>query len=516
MDTLIVLTLLLPLLLAVLHGPWAGRALSGWFAPLAPLPALALALIAPAGAALDLPWLLLGSRYALDETGRLFLGFTAGIWLLAGLYARGYLAGDPRRHGFGFFFLATQAGNLGLILAADAISFYSMFALMSFAAYGLVIHTGSAEALRAGRVYLVMALGGEMLLLTALWRLAHAASSLLLTDMARAASLDPASCALLAAGFGVKAGLPLLHMWLPLAHPVAPTPASAVLSGAMIKAGVLGWLRFLPLGAAPLPELGWTLTSLGLGAAFLGVLIGLVQRDAKTVLAYSSISQMGFITVAVGAGLGNPGAWPALAPAVAVYAAHHGLAKGALFLGVGLPAGRLKLAGMALAALALAGAPLTSGALAKAALKAPLPEALGLALAVAAIGTTLLMARLLWLIRIRGPAGKADARMALAWAGALAAVAAAPVWLPMSFPALPAPSLWSALWPVLSGLVLAGIAFPARMAGRAVSLPPGDILVWLEPATTRGWRGLLGTMARMDARPGQAGATGGNGRDTGA
>jgi formate hydrogenlyase subunit 3/multisubunit Na+/H+ antiporter MnhD subunit len=104
---------------------------------------------------------------------------------------------------------------------------------------------------------------------------------------------------LLLVGFGIKAGALSLHFWLPLAHPAAPVPASAVLSGAMLKAGLLGWIRFLPLGEAAMPLSGVTLVSAGLGAAVLGTFVGVVQNDPKTVLAYSSISQMGIITTGI-------------------------------------------------------------------------------------------------------------------------------------------------------------------------------------------------------------------------
>jgi len=211
-------------------------------------------------------------------------------------------------------------------------------------------------------------------------------------------------------GFGVKAGVLGLHLWLPLAHPVAPTPASAVLSGVMIKAGLLGWMRFLPLGAEPWPLLGTAALLLGLLAALAAVLIGLTQRQPKVLLAYSSISQMGLMTLGLGAALLHPSTWPALALALAFYALHHGLAKGTLFLGVAVlaqargTARRWALALQALPALALAGLPLSSGFWAKdglkqalASLPAPWPEALAWLLPLAALGTTLLMLRLLWL-----------------------------------------------------------------------------------------------------------------------
>ncbi|MBK6864999.1 MAG: NADH/ubiquinone/plastoquinone (complex I) [Ideonella sp.] len=481
MDALTVLVFLLPPALATgLMLPMPLRRGAAVLAPLAPLPALLLALAAPAGLTLDLPWLLLGSRFALDETGRLFLGFTALVWLIAGLYARAYLASDERRRGFWAFFLVTQGGNLGLCLAADAASFYFLFALMTFAAYGLVIHTRSNDARRAGRIYLVMAILGETALVMGLLLRVDAAGSHYLAGAA-AVPVPEAASWLLAAGFGVKVGLPLLHMWLPLAHPVAPVPASAVLSGVMLKAGVLGWLRFLPLGHAA-PELGATLIVAGLGAAILGVAAGLMQRDAKVLLAYSSVSQMGYLTLGVGAGLAAPQSWPLLLPAVCLYALHHALAKSALFLGVGVAkacGGRAwVLAGMALPALALAGAPFTSGMAAKLQLKAALPALpgfeLGAWLALAAVGTALLMTRLLLLLAAEVAHGGSWA-LALPW-GALVVIGVTLPWVLV--PALTAGALWAAAWPV--GLALVFAAVGLRLGIKAPQLPPGDLVVPLE------------------------------------
>jgi formate hydrogenlyase subunit 3/multisubunit Na+/H+ antiporter MnhD subunit len=410
---MVALTPGLPLLLSLLLLLPTGRGLWLRLAPLAPLPALVLALTGASAQVLDLPWLLLGTRLGLDDTGRFFLLFTALTWLAAGVYGHVYMNKDARRWGFWAFFLITQAGNLGVCLAQDAATFYLFFALMTFAAYGLVVHTRTEEAWRAGRVYLAMAVLGEVALVAGLMLAAHAAGSLYLTDLGKTV-MPVSAVGLLILGFGVKVGLPLLHLWLPLAHPVAPVPASAVLSGVMLKAGLLGWLRFLPLGHQALPEAGAALMALGLLAMFYGVVVGLVQRDIKVVLAYSSVSQLGFMTLGVGAGLFAPWLWPVLLPAVGLYALHHALAKSALFLaaGVALQLGGRPwlLAGLALPALALAGAPFTSGWLAKTALKdglAGLPSPwgglLGIALPLAAVGTTLLMARLLWLTsRLQG------------------------------------------------------------------------------------------------------------------
>ena len=492
---------LTPLLLAVLVAAPATRRWAERLAPWAALPALWAALLAPP-LTLDLPWLLLGARFILDDTGRVFLLFTALLWLVGGLYARGYLAADPRRSGFTALFLATQAGNLGLCLALDAASFYLAFAVMTFAAYGLVVHDRGAEAWRAGRVYLILAIIGEMLLLTGVLLLTQAAGTPDLTVAPQTLADHPRTAiitAFLVLGFGVKAGLPLLHVWLPLAHPVAPTPASAVLSGAMIKAGLLGWLRFLPLGVAALPEWGTAVMALGLTAAFGGVLVGLTQDNPKTVLAYSSISQMGFMTLGVGAGLLRPELWPTLAAAVALYALHHGLAKGALFLGVGVlhRAGNplwLSL-GLLLPALALAGAPLTSGALAKAELKmaladlpAPWPVVLDWSLPLAALGTTLLMARFLWTLSREDHATGNAWPLIVPWLGLLLAVAGLAWGLAPegTFERLLNPTvLGNAAWPLLAGATLALLA--SRHTGWIPALPAGDLLVSVERALAALW-----------------------------
>jgi len=213
---------------------------------------------------------------------------------------------------------------------------------MTFAAYGVIVHVGSAPARRAGKVYIIMALLGEALLICALLLATAAAGGTDLRQIPAAVAASPLRnliIALVLTGFGVKAGAVPLHLWHPLAHPVAPTPASAVLSGGMIKAGLLGWLRFLHLGEVVLPEWGALCIAVGLATASYGVVVGLTQDEPKTVLAYSSVSQMGFMLTGIGIGLSAPVAWPAALSAVLLYALHHGLAKGALFLGVGVSHG---------------------------------------------------------------------------------------------------------------------------------------------------------------------------------
>ena len=441
-------------------------------------------------ATFDLPWLLLGTRIELDITGRAFLGFSALVWFAAAFYARVYLRSDPRRRVFGTYFLLTQIGNLGVCVAGDAVSFYFFFALMTFSAYGLVIHSGKPEAHRAANVYLSMAMMGEALLAAGMIMGSHAAGSLLLADIVRA-PLPTAALTLLIAGFGVKVGVPLLHMWLPLAHPVAPVPASAVLSGVILKAGLLGWLRFLPLGHEAWPVAGTVMIFGGLAGMFGGVLFGLGQRDAKVLLAYSSVSQMGFLSLGVGAGLVQPGAWPALLPALTLYALHHALAKSALFLGVGVAhaygARTWVLAGFALPALALAGAPGTSGLLAKWELKAalvlpwPWLPALAWLLPLAALGTTLLMARLLWLVSRNEAHAEPPPGLAAPWLALVLLGVALPWWFcsdATATGATTAGALLAASGPLVFGAIIAWRT--SRYRTRWWAPPPGDVLTAIE------------------------------------
>src|SRR5690606_5012679 len=246
-------------------------------APWAALPALAVSLSGWPAGTLELPWLLVGTRIGMDPTTRVFLALTAALWLGAGHYAAAYHAPDPRRVRLHVFFLITLAGNLLLVLAADAVTFYLGFLTMSLAAYGLIAHADTPKARRAGRVYIVLVVLGEALILPALWLGIVGAASTALADMAASIRDDALARNLLLAGFGIKAALVPLHVWLPLAHPVAPTPASAVLSGAMVKAGILGWLGLLPADTASLPATGAALVVLGLAGAFGGALVGCAQ-----------------------------------------------------------------------------------------------------------------------------------------------------------------------------------------------------------------------------------------------
>lgn len=508
-EAVLMSALVTPVALALLSAMPLCRRHTPWMTVAAALPALFCALTAPVGWTVEFSWLVLESRFGMDATGKSFLLFTSLLWFLSAVFAVGYMAGDKKSYRFFFGFLLAMGGNFGLILAQDMLSYLVTFALMSFAAYGLVVHAQDAEAVRSGRVYIALVVIGEIFLFSALILHAGNGGDLNLPGL-RGVLSAPAVAVLLALGFGIKAGAILLHVWLPLAHTVAPTPASAVLSGSMIKAGLLGWIRFLPPGAGGDAAWGAVFLAAGIIAAFYGVVIGLGQTHPKTVLAYSSISQMGLITVGFGIGLFAGNGAPALAGAVLLYAFHHALAKGALFLGVGVVGGlerrsRKRIwttAFLGIAALSLAGAPLTTGAVAKTALKTVMihlpvgwQEALAVLLPLSAVGTTMLMGRFFYTLRTYTAHHHASRMEFFSWISLIMLSTAVLFLMPESrqavFAMLKPGSFWLSFWPVAAGAVLtAFVWFWNRRTGRSIPWrpPAGDLLIPVERVAGAGSR----------------------------
>jgi len=464
---------------------------------LAPAPALVAALLAPAGAALVLPEPPFRMTLALDVPGAMLLGVVALLWIVAGGYASAHLRGDPNAGRFAEWWLLTLAGNLGVFLAADLVTFYLTFSVVSLAAYGLIVHDDTPDSRRAGIIYVALAVLGEAFLLMAFVFMAAATpdSSLLIRDAVAALPASPwrdTALAFLILGFGLKIGLVPLHVWMPLAYTAAPIPAAAVLSGAAVKAGVIGLIRFLPLGAV-MPEWGEALAAAGLFSAFYGVLVGITQENPKTVLAYSSVSQMGLLAAALGTGLaaGDTGA----TLGASFSAAYHVLVKGWLFLAIGVATtagARLwpVLIPAAVLALGLGGLPLTGGALAKLALKTQFGHgAVGTLATLSAAGSTLLMLHFLRrLIQTSPRSSEAAPPAGFTWPWLIMAFAAVMVpW--MLYPtaksgtlleALVPGTLWAALWPVLIGGILAVGLW--RWEHRLPRVPEGDVVVVGEAA----------------------------------
>jgi len=461
----------------------------GWLW-LAAVPGLAAALFARDAAPLVFDEGRLRVTLALDPAGSILLGVCSLLWLAAGLYARSYLRDDPKAGRFAGWWLPTLAGSLGVFVAADLFTFYFAFALV-LAAWGLVVHDDTAQARRAGALYLGLAVLGEVCLLLAFALIAVEApgDTLAIRDVVPVLATAPirhVAIALLVAGFGLKAGIVPLHVWLPLAHPAAPMPASAVLSGAIVKAGVIGLLRFLPFDPA-LSDWGTAFAGIGLFTAFYAVAVGITQQNPKTVLAYSTVSQMGGVVAILGAGLASGDA--RAADAASFSAAHHVLVKGALFLGLGVFAAGgprqkwLVIAPAVLIGLGLAGLPPTGGALAKLAAKDVLGSGVIAALAKwSAAGTTLLMLHFSLRLAAAAPRDPKPAPALTAiWLATAVAAVAAPWWIALqSAPDLlrrlldPA-TLPADLAPLLLGAIAAvGLHRWGRVLPR---VPEGDLIV---------------------------------------
>lgn len=468
--------------------------ISGPTLRLAPwIPLTALGLLSLYGRVVELPWLLLGARIGLDSTALPLFMLAVIVWTLAGLHARGNLPAG-RRAVFFFFWLMTWTGNLCVFITLDAASFYAAYATLTFAAYGLIVYWLRPADFRAGRVYLTMAVIGEGMLIAGLLALGASFGNIDLERGGEFMAMLPQGswvALLFALGFGIKMGLVPLHMWLPLAHPQAPVPASAVLSGVIVKAGLIGWLRFLPLGYDGATLTGLVLLVGGVLTTFYGAAAGVAQTRPKTVLAYSTVSQMGLIAILVGLALLYPEQAATLIAAAVLFALHHGLAKASLFVSVDLAHTRTTLARalMWLPALAVAGAPLTSGALAKTLMKGAIPATesgwLEPVLLAGSVATTLLMTRFLFLAWPREHKSEPGwvapwivmvvAVVAVSWVGVLIADPAL-VWRPFK-PAY----LVSTAAPVAIGILISLAAAKWLRRDHLPSIPEGDLIA-LMPA----------------------------------
>lgn len=475
----------LVLLLGCLSGHVRSRLLP--LLPIAPLPALLAALFAPVGVPTRIGNAEFALVFVLDRPGAVLLGVAALLWIAAGVYT----LGEGHRKDAGAFvtaWLMALTGCIGVFLAADVVGFYFLLAVLSVGASLLVLRGEGALAARAAAIYLGIALLAEAFLLAALVLIVQMSpdGSLMISDASTVLASSPTrdlTLTLLLVGLGMKAGLVPFHFWMPLAYGAAPIPAAAVMSGAVVKASVLAFIRFVPFDS-PLPEVGMALATFGMIGAFLGVAIGITQTNAKVVLAYSSVSQMGFIVALIGMGMATGNAGTPLV--VAFYAAHHLLVKGSLFLAVGVAARTARslwtlTIPAAVIALGLGGLPPSGGFLAKYASKPLMGDGTMATLAIASsVTTSLLMAHFLRRLANTGAAGNAGAPILSAtWLVMAATSVLVPWWLYVAIP-IGAPSatmalssLWSSFWPVLAGVALALVL--ARSGAKLPEVPAGDI-----------------------------------------
>jgi hydrogenase-4 component B len=292
---------------------------------------------------LGLPWI--GARFHLDGLAAVFVIVVGLGGAAASLYALGYGRHEAEPERVLPFYPVFLAGMSLVVLAADAFSFLIAWEVMSLSSWGLVMarHREPGNA-RAAYVYLVMAVFGALSLLLAFALLAGPQGAYAF-DAIRAHPLSAGTASLVLAlailGAGSKAGVVPLHVWLPLAHPAAPSHVSALMSGVMTKVAVYAFVRIVFDLAGP-PEWWWSVVVLALGAAtaFVGVLQALMEHDLKRLLAYHTVENIGIIFIGLGLALAFKAAHLEWAAALAMTAAlfhvfNHSLFKSLLFFGAG-------------------------------------------------------------------------------------------------------------------------------------------------------------------------------------
>ena len=291
-----------------------------------------------------------GLAFRLDELGAFFLALVGLVAVPCGIYGAGYSKAYEGRYSLRFLGAMLNLFLLTMSLvpcASNVLTFLLMWEGMSLTSYFLVMtESNEPDTVQAGGWYLAMTHGGLAFVLAAFLLLAGAAATTAFADLRAAAAALPPSTRnavflLAVLGFGSKAGVIPLHVWLPRAHPAAPSHVSALMSGVMIKLGVYGLLRvgLDLLGGGP-AWWGALVIIVGALSAALGVLYALMENDLKRLLAYSSVENIGLVFIGVGAGFlflsldSVPAATLALGAGL-YHALNHAAFKGLLFLGAG-------------------------------------------------------------------------------------------------------------------------------------------------------------------------------------
>lgn len=245
--------------------------------------------------------------FNIDGISRLFTALTVVVWLLVGIFATSYMSHEHEQSRFFGFYLILEGVLVGLDFSANLITLYIFFELMTLTSLPLVLHERTKEAVMAGLKYLFYSVAGAFLALFGIFFLASVTGDLTFTagGVLSAGALAGKEGIFLAAiccmiiGFGAKAGMFPLHGWLPTAHPVAPAPASAVLSGVITKFGVLAIIRvvYFIVGADAIRGT-WVQTVwivLSLLTVFMGSMLAYKEKVFKKRLAYSTVSQVSYI-----------------------------------------------------------------------------------------------------------------------------------------------------------------------------------------------------------------------------
>lgn len=291
----------------------------------------------------------MGLHFTLDGFRALYGTIAAFMWFMTTLFSREYFGHYRNRNRYYLFLLLTLGATEGVFFSADFFTTFVFFEIMSFTSYVWVVHDEKPESLRAGATYLAVAVMGGLVMLMGIFLLFDLTGTLNFAELSgcydkyvlTTSSGIPekkiwAAGLCLLFGFGAKAGAFPLHIWLPKAHPVAPAPASALLSGILTKAGMYGILILTAYIFFQNAAWGGMILILGVFTMVIGALLALFSVDLKRTLACSSVSQIGFILVGVGmAGLLGKENAIALRGSL-LHMVNHSLIKLVLFMAAGV------------------------------------------------------------------------------------------------------------------------------------------------------------------------------------
>jgi formate hydrogenlyase subunit 3/multisubunit Na+/H+ antiporter MnhD subunit len=245
-----------------------------------------------------------GLYLKLDYLRYIFVFLTSFIWLLTTYYSTQYLTKYKNRNRYFAFFILTLSSTIGIFISQDLLNLFTFFELMSFSSYLLVIHDEDQYSHKAGASYIAAAVIGGLFLLMGLFLLYDYAGTLdidlLPGRIVQMGNIRYVIAALMLVGFGVKAGMVPLHVWLPQAYTAAPSSASAVLSGILSKTGVFGILLVTTVIMKGDLYISLALLLLGFMTMLTGGFLAVFQKHLKRILAFSSMSQIGYIIAGIG------------------------------------------------------------------------------------------------------------------------------------------------------------------------------------------------------------------------
>ncbi len=244
----------------------------------------------------------MGLQFTVDGFRGIYAAIAAFMWMMTSIFSVEYFAHYRNRNRYYLFQLITLGATEAIFLSADLYTTFIFFEVMSMASYVWVAQDERKESMRAGATYLAVAVIGGLVMLMGLFLLYHETGTLEISQLYEACKGKNvyAAAACLFVGFGAKAGAFPLQIWLPKAHPVAPAPASALLSGILTKTGIFGILVISCQILLHDEKWGGFVLIVGLITMFLGAVLAVFSIDFKRTLACSSVSQIGFILVGIG------------------------------------------------------------------------------------------------------------------------------------------------------------------------------------------------------------------------